>query len=77
MGEVVENPHVLARGMVIEVDSPIGRVRQIGIAPKLSDTPGHVRSSAPTPGQHTDQILQELGYDRTEIARLRERGAIG
>ena len=53
-------------------------VRQVGIGPKLSDTPGSVRAlGATTPGQHTDAILAELGYDADCIAALREDGAVG
>ncbi len=77
MENVVTNPHNLARGMVVEVDSPIGKVRQIGVGPKLSDTPGRPTHSAPTIGQHTDQILRGLGYDDGKIAKLRETGAVG
>ena len=63
--------------MVIEVDSPIGKVKQAGIAPKLSDTPGKVRGTSPLIGQHTDEVLGALGYDAGKIASLRERGAVG
>lgn len=76
MDRVVTDPHNLAREMVIEVDSPVGKVRQIGIAPKLSATPGKVRSTGPLLGQHTDEILRSLGYDDERIAALRERGAV-
>lgn len=77
MENVVTNPHNLARGMVVEVDSPVGKVKQIGIGPKLSDTPGRVRSTAPLIGQHTDDVLKSLGYDEESIAKLREAGTIG
>lgn len=76
MENVVTNPHNLARGMVVEVDSPVGKVKQIGIGPKLSDTPGRVRSTAPLIGQHTDDVLKSLGYDEESIAKLREAGTI-
>ena len=70
------DPHNLARQMIIEVDSPIGKVKQAGIAAKLSATPGAVRGTAPMPGQHTDETLAALGYDAARIAKLRESGAI-
>jgi crotonobetainyl-CoA:carnitine CoA-transferase CaiB-like acyl-CoA transferase len=63
--------------MVVEVDSPIGKVKQIGVGAKLSDTPGTVRSTSPLIGQHTDEILSGLGYDAAKIASLRESGAVG
>ena len=42
----------------------------------LSETPGSIRRRAPTLGEHTDQILAELGYDKKAIAALREKGVI-
>jgi len=77
MDEAALDPHNLARDMVIEVDSPIGKVKQAGIAPKLSDTPGRVRSTSPIIGQHTGEILAALGYDAEKISQLREKGAVG
>src|SRR3970282_1898030 len=77
MENVVKDPHNLARGMVIEVDSPIGPVKQIGVGAKLSDTPGKVRGTSPLIGQHTGEILAALGYDPGEIATLREAGVGG
>ncbi|WP_322796960.1 CaiB/BaiF CoA-transferase family protein [Tepidiforma sp.] len=77
MENVVTNEHNLARGMVVELDSPVGKVKQIGVAPKLSETPGMPRSTAPLIGQHTDEILAGLGYTAEQIASLRERGVVG
>ena len=77
MDRAVTDPHNTARGMVVEVDSPIGKVKQIGVGAKLSDTPGLVRSTSPLIGQHTDQILSNLGYEAAKIASLRESGAVG
>lgn len=77
MENVVTNEHNVARNMVIEVDSPIGKVKQIGVGPKLSDTPGKPRFSSPLIGQHTEEILKGLGYDDAKIAGLREAGTVG
>jgi crotonobetainyl-CoA:carnitine CoA-transferase CaiB-like acyl-CoA transferase len=76
MNRAVRDPHNLARGMVVKVESPVGRVTQIGIGPKLSETPGRVRGTAPLLGQHTDEVLRSLGYAPATIAALRERGAV-
>ena len=78
LDEVFTDPQVLHRQMVIEVEHPtLGKVRQVGIAPKLSDTPGKVRSLSPLLGEHTDGVLQELGYSQEEIESFRQEGAIG
>ena len=76
--EVFADPHVIHRKMVVDVDHPkLGKVKQVGISVKLSETPGAIRSLAPSPGQHTDEILAGLGYAKERIAELREKGAIG
>jgi crotonobetainyl-CoA:carnitine CoA-transferase CaiB-like acyl-CoA transferase len=75
--EVISDPHVLHRQLVMELDHPtLGRVKQIGFPIKLSDTPGRVQSFAPTAGQHTQEILQGLGYTEEQIDRMRRSGAI-
>jgi crotonobetainyl-CoA:carnitine CoA-transferase CaiB-like acyl-CoA transferase len=76
--EALRDPHNLAREMVIDVEHPAaGKVKQVGIGTKLSETPGSVRSPTPVPGQHTDEVLASLGLDAGRIAALRERGAVG
>lgn len=75
--EALNDPHNRAREMLIEVDHPtLGKVKQLGIGTKLSETPGSVRSTAPLPGQHTDDVLVSIGYDAGAIASLRERGVV-
>lgn len=77
LDEALNDPHNLARGMVQEVDHPtLGKVKTVGIGPKFSETPGRVRSTAPLPGQHTDELLRGAGYSQEEIAALRKRGAV-
>lgn len=78
MDEVFADPHVLHRQMVVEVDHPtLGKVRQVGIAAKLSDTPGSIRRTGPERGEHTDEVLREAGLSDAEVAALREAGAAG
>lgn len=75
--EAVRDPHNLARKMVVEVDHPkLGKVQHIGIGPKFSETPGEVRSTAPLPGQHTEEVLASIGYESGKITTLRERGIV-
>jgi crotonobetainyl-CoA:carnitine CoA-transferase CaiB-like acyl-CoA transferase len=77
MAQVYDDPHVRARGMVVELDHPVaGRTKHIGLPVKLSRTPGQIRRPAPLLGQHTDEVLLWLGVDHAEIARLRTLGAI-
>ncbi|MEX2228979.1 MAG: CaiB/BaiF CoA-transferase family protein [Dehalococcoidia bacterium] len=77
LAEALRDPHHRARQMVIDVVDPtVGVVRQVGIGPKFSETPGRVRTTAPAPGQHTDAVLGTLGYDAARIAELRERGVV-
>ena len=63
--------------MVIELEHPqAGKVKQVGIGTKLSETPGAVRSTTPVPGQHTDEVLAELGFDSEAISAMREGGIV-
>jgi len=72
LGEVFSDPHVTHRKMVVEVNDPkAGKVRQIGIAIKLSDTPGSIRNLSPMLGEHTAEILRGAGFTDSELARLR------
>ena len=77
--KVVEHPQVKAREMIVESDHPVaGKVRIVGVPIKLSETPGRVRTPAPTLGQHTDDVLTHyLGLSETDITALRETSAIG
>lgn len=78
LDEVFENPHVLQRGMLVEVDHPeFGKVKHVGIGPKFSETPGAIRTTGPARGEHTDEVLREAGLSDAEIAALREAGAAG
>ena len=72
--EALQDEHNIAREMVVEVPTPDGGVmRQAGVAPKLSGTPGRVRGGAPSRGQDTEDLLADLGIDVEVIASLRER----
>jgi alpha-methylacyl-CoA racemase len=75
--EVVEDPQISHRQMIVEAEHPtVGKVRQFGIAIKLSETPGSVRSAAPLPGEHTESVLKDLGLGAEDIAQLREKRVI-
>jgi len=75
--EVIFDPQVLERDMVVEIDHPkLGKVKQLGIPVKLSETPGAIRRLPPRRGEHTEEILLELGYTRQDIDELRAKEAI-
>ena len=76
--EAFNDPHVQHRQMVIEhEDAELGTVRQAGIGLKLSDTPGRLRHVAPRIGQHTDDVLGELGYSAEAIDTWRQNQVVG
>jgi crotonobetainyl-CoA:carnitine CoA-transferase CaiB-like acyl-CoA transferase len=72
LDEVLADPHLRAREMVVElVHESWGAYHQLGIAPKLSRTPGKISSHAPDLGEHTDAVLQGLGYSQDQIEEFR------
>jgi crotonobetainyl-CoA:carnitine CoA-transferase CaiB-like acyl-CoA transferase len=76
--EVESDPQLIARHMILESDHPTaGRLKQIGSMHKLSDSPVEVRNWATSFGQHTNEILREIGYTDDHINELREIGAVG
>ena len=77
LSETYADPHVQAREMVVEMDHPIaGRIQNIGVPVKLSETPGAIRRPAPTLGQHTDEVLAEFGFSSAETLSLRQAFAV-
>lgn len=73
LDEALEDPHLRARKMIVEAQDPeLGKVPQVGIAPKLSDTPGEVRTTVPRPGTHSREVFSEAGFSAEEINSLVE-----
>src|SRR2546425_2785804 len=65
------SPQVNHRQMIVEAEHPkFGKVRQFGIAIKLSETPGVVRHAAPLPGEHTDTVLERSEEHTSELQSL-------
>lgn len=76
--DVLDDPHIAAKGLFQAVEYPgLEKPAPLMRTPvELSETPGEIRSRPPTLGEHTDQIMQELGYSGTEIATLREKRVV-
>ena len=77
IGEMLTDPQVLARRMVVEVEhSRLGRMKTLGPPVKFSATPGAVMHGAPLLGEHTREVLREYGYNDAEIDRLAGNGDV-
>ncbi len=78
LAQVLSEPQILAREMVVDVDVPVaGPTKVTGVPIKLSKTPGAVRTPPPTLGQHTDEVLETvLGMDEAQRNALRENGVV-
>src|SRR5215831_12569064 len=75
--EMVEDPQVRARDMVVELEHHVnGKIRQFGAPIKLSATPAAPRHPAPHTGEHTDEVLQGLGLTAQDIRDLRARQVV-
>ena len=78
VSEVVQDPQVLARSMMVDIPHPkVPELRVTGSPLKLSETPPSVRHHPPLLGQHNEEVLRELGYDAGKIDGLRKKGVIG
>jgi crotonobetainyl-CoA:carnitine CoA-transferase CaiB-like acyl-CoA transferase len=77
LDEVFDDPQVREYGFPIEIEHPkMGRIKLLGNAVDMSRTPPKIERPPPVLGEHTDEILQSLGYSGETIVSLREKGVI-
>ncbi len=70
--QVFTDPQIIARNMIVETDHPVlGRLKTLGSPLKMTVTPPEVRRRAPLLGEHTEEVLEEHGFTKDEIAALR------
>lgn len=76
--EVLNDPHIAAKGLFQPVEYPgLDKPAPLMKTPvELSETPGEIRCRAPTLGEHTNEIMQELGYSEAETANLKEKRVV-
>jgi crotonobetainyl-CoA:carnitine CoA-transferase CaiB-like acyl-CoA transferase len=76
--ELIDHPQVVASGLFAEVEHPVaGRIREVRPAARFDRTPAEPEHHAPSLGEHTNEILGELGLSREEIDDLRGEGVVG
>jgi crotonobetainyl-CoA:carnitine CoA-transferase CaiB-like acyl-CoA transferase len=77
VAEALSSPHAIAREMVTSIDHPtIGSFRSLGLPMRLSHNPTSIRRHPPLLGEHTGEVLADLGHDEGEIALLRDAGIV-
>ena len=75
--QTLADPQVAARKMVVEMDHPrIGRMKTLGLPIKSTGELTEIRRPAPLLGQHTEEVLAEIGYERARIDAMLEAGAV-
>ncbi len=75
--EALNDPHIRSRHMIVQMEHPaVGPFKSLAFPGFFSGTPMSYRIAPPRLGEHTDQVLAELGYDADGIARLHAEGVV-
>jgi crotonobetainyl-CoA:carnitine CoA-transferase CaiB-like acyl-CoA transferase len=75
--QILRDPHIKARKMVVEIDHPrIGRMKSLGLPVKSSGELLQIRKPAPWLGQHSDEVLKSIGYKDEQLAALHAQGVV-
>lgn len=75
--EAFSDPQIVQRKVVVEIeDAALGKIKQVGSPLKLSETPITIRNLSPFLGQHTREILLELGYSEEQVKGFYRQGAV-
>jgi crotonobetainyl-CoA:carnitine CoA-transferase CaiB-like acyl-CoA transferase len=77
VASALASPEAAALEAVVDIEHPVlGALRQVGIPLHFAETPGSIRTAPPMLGEHTDEVLAEIGYMPADIAALRDGGVI-
>lgn len=75
--EALDDPHFKERGMIVQMDHPLdGTIKSIGFPVKFSETPYSIKMAPPSFGEHTEEILLEMGFTGKEIEELSYEGIV-
>jgi CoA:oxalate CoA-transferase len=76
LAQALEDPQIRHQKMVLDVEQPAGKVRVLGFPVKMTETPAAIQRPSPQLGEHTGEILANLGFSRDQIQEFKKRGAI-
>ncbi len=76
LAQALEDPQIRHQKMVMEVEQPSGKVPILGFPVKMTETPAAIRRPSPQLGEHTGEILTNLGFSRDQVQEFKKKGAI-